>query len=322
MFSDEIERYESCFWYEHDKVHAHRGAQGSRVSIRRGLVSRWALALSLAVVPAGCLGAIGDGEVDADGAHPGGKHSGGIVFVLGLERLAAEHAHSAADEAQSRQFYRGSPAWSGQPRERSRVRCAHPRVLHRRGALGTAGYADSLQRVAVAVAAEFKKTIAEPAFAASCFASEDGGEACAQAFVKDFGVRAFRRPIADEDVAPLLDVYRAGRDTGTDGDAADCFRAGLDFTVRAILQSPDFIYLTELGDPAVPNGQPTTLTLYETASVSRIRSSPRPPTASFSRLPHRASSPRRQRSKRTFIGSRRRARIGRRRSSPASSMNG
>jgi hypothetical protein len=128
------------------------------------------------------------------------------------------------------------------------------------------GYAEGLQRVAAAAAAELRKTVAAPAFAASCFASDAGGRTCAGTFIMDFGRRAFRRPVAAAERTGLLAVYDAGVALGKAGDPADRFRSGIEWITRAALASPDFIYRTELGDAAVANGAPTTLTPYELAS--------------------------------------------------------
>ncbi|NVB39653.1 DUF1592 domain-containing protein [Pseudenhygromyxa sp. WMMC2535] len=66
------------------------------------------------------------------------------------------------------------------------------------------------------------------------------GEACAESFVRAFGTRAFRRPITDSEVARYMDLF-------IDIDAEDGFDEGLRWTVSALLQSPNFLYRTELG---------------------------------------------------------------------------
>ena len=72
-----------------------------------------------------------------------------------------------------------------------------------------------------------------------------------------------------------------GRATGTDGDVTDRLRSGLDYTVRAIFQSPHFIFRTELGamTPAAGVAAATTLTPYELASALSYGTIASPPDA-------------------------------------------
>jgi Protein of unknown function (DUF1592)/Protein of unknown function (DUF1588)/Protein of unknown function (DUF1595)/Protein of unknown function (DUF1585)/Protein of unknown function (DUF1587) len=131
----------------------------------------------------------------------------------------------------------------------------------------SAAYAAALSTMATGLATTFRKTVATPTFAASCFATDAGARTCADTFVRDFARRAFRRPLDDREVTALLGVYDAGRETGVDADATDRFRAGLDYTLRAVLQSPHFIFRTELGDGLAPAAAATQLTPYELASA-------------------------------------------------------
>jgi hypothetical protein len=72
--------------------------------------------------------------------------------------------------------------------------------------------------------------------------SAAGGEACARTFVSSFGARAFRRPLTDEEIAGLLEAFHVGADGYTYAD-------GIDLVTRVLLQSPGFLYATELGEP-------------------------------------------------------------------------
>ena len=63
-------------------------------------------------------------------------------------------------------------------------------------------------------------------------------EPCAQRIVSGLAERAYRRPLADGDLKPLMAFYRAGR-LGTD------FDSGIRRALTAILASPDFLYRTE-----------------------------------------------------------------------------
>jgi hypothetical protein len=143
----------------------------------------------------------------------------------------------------------------------------------------SAAYVGGLKTMAEGLGGLFRATVAMPAFDAGCFASEDGARTCADKLVRDLGARAFRRPLADREVTALLGVFDAGRATGTDGDVADRLRSGLDYTVRAIFQSPHFIFRTELGAGTAPANAATTLTPYELASALSYGTIASPPDA-------------------------------------------
>jgi len=81
--------------------------------------------------------------------------------------------------------------------------------------------------------------------------------ACVGAFVDRFVPRAFRRPLDATERAALLALYTAGAKTAS----AD----GVRLLIDAVLQSPSFLYRTELGT-AVVSGKPTALTPYELAT--------------------------------------------------------
>jgi hypothetical protein len=61
---------------------------------------------------------------------------------------------------------------------------------------------------------------------------------CATKFIKQFGRRAYRRPLDDEEVATFQRLFDQGR-TGVD------FANGVRLVVQTMLQSPKFIYLVE-----------------------------------------------------------------------------
>lgn len=81
-----------------------------------------------------------------------------------------------------------------------------------------------------------------------CDPSEVGEETCAGAFIRDFGARAFRRPLGGKEIERLEGVFRAG------SEAAD-FRTGVELVIQTALQSPSFLYHVE-GDGEVIQGTP------------------------------------------------------------------
>ena len=62
---------------------------------------------------------------------------------------------------------------------------------------------------------------------------------CAEQILSDLARRAFRRPVGEADLVPLLEFYRAGREAGG-------FEEGIRRGLMAILASTKFLYRTEL----------------------------------------------------------------------------
>jgi hypothetical protein len=90
------------------------------------------------------------------------------------------------------------------------------------------------------------------------------GVTCAATFVSSFGAQVYRRPVTTAEAANLATVYQAAvtGDTGTSP-----YNDGIDLITRTMLQSPGFLYVTELG-PDAPSADPSlTLTPYELAST-------------------------------------------------------
>jgi len=131
-----------------------------------------------------------------------------------------------------------------------------------------AGQLDTIAQQIVTSARE----VGEIAYLAPCADPTGGGETCARAFIQRFAAKAYRRPVTAADVDPLIELYRAVAAEG--GNYLD----GLDLVVRAILQAPSFVYLTELGDStaASPPGK-TRLTPDETASALSYLVTANPP---------------------------------------------
>jgi hypothetical protein len=80
-----------------------------------------------------------------------------------------------------------------------------------------------------------------------------------EAFARSLGRRAFGRPLADDEVRRLRDVYDVG--VATEG-----HDAGLRLVAQAVLLSPHFLYRTELGPDGAPPDADVELTPYELAS--------------------------------------------------------
>lgn len=74
------------------------------------------------------------------------------------------------------------------------------------------------------------------------FVCHEDNERCATKILSTLARRAYRRPVTDADIRPLLAFYRSERKTGT-------FEGGIELALRAMLVSPDFLFRIER-DPA------------------------------------------------------------------------
>jgi hypothetical protein len=93
-----------------------------------------------------------------------------------------------------------------------------------------ASYATAAETVADLAAANLPKFV-------PCDPAGDAA-GCGVQFIKQFGRRAYRRPLDATEVAKLDQLFEMGR-TGAD------FANGVRLTVQAMLQSPKFLYLVE-----------------------------------------------------------------------------
>jgi hypothetical protein len=84
----------------------------------------------------------------------------------------------------------------------------------------------------------------------------------ARAFVSSFGLRAFRRPLSEEEITKHLALFNQGP---TLYPGADAFVAGANIVIQAMLQSPHFLYRTELSTAAA-GATTVKLNDYEVAS--------------------------------------------------------
>jgi hypothetical protein len=84
-------------------------------------------------------------------------------------------------------------------------------------------------------------------------------DACATNFIRNFGARAFRRTLDDARVAKYQSLYAARK-------AADGFTVAIELVMRAMLQSPYFLYRVELGSGRTAGTPIVKLTPEETAA--------------------------------------------------------
>jgi hypothetical protein len=84
----------------------------------------------------------------------------------------------------------------------------------------------------------------------------------ARAFITSFGQRAFRRPLTEAEITSHLAIFNQGATPYPGGDA---FNSGANLVIQAMLQSPHFLYRTELSTAAA-GATSVKLNDYEVAS--------------------------------------------------------
>ncbi len=108
------------------------------------------------------------------------------------------------------------------------------------------------------------KVTADPALLATLVPANAPADASgrARAFISGFGSRAFRRPLTEAEITSHLALFNQGP---TLYPGVDAFKAGANIVIQALLQSPHFLYRTELSTAAGANGK-VPLNDYEVAS--------------------------------------------------------
>lgn len=109
-------------------------------------------------------------------------------------------------------------------------------LMNNAGALDVSSLlADQVRAAAEAAAGEADLSLLVP-----CDPEAIGKTACATLFIEDFGLRAFRRPLTQDDLDRYLSLWESvAREDG--------FDAGARWVITAMLQSPHFLYRMELG---------------------------------------------------------------------------
>lgn len=123
------------------------------------------------------------------------------------------------------------------------------------GALQVSGlladqYRDAAEKVADQIVADLPGRL-------GCDPASDGEEACAHAFIARFGKQVYRRPLTASEAKRYQSLWKEAA-------AGEGFAGGLRWTIAAMLQSPGFLYRTELGEHAGDGIYE--LTAYELAS--------------------------------------------------------
>jgi hypothetical protein len=127
---------------------------------------------------------------------------------------------------------------------------------------GTAPVSELVVEQYMRVAEEIAETaMADVDTLVPCPAGTDEA-ACGQQFVDDFGMRAFRRPLTEDERVVLVGLFEQGRE-------AAGLAGGLQMVVQTALQSPQFLYHVELGMPQ-PGGTQDIVALGEYELASKL----------------------------------------------------
>jgi hypothetical protein len=94
----------------------------------------------------------------------------------------------------------------------------------------------------------------------TCTPSSSEDEECLRDFVSEFGRSVFRRPLEDDETERYAGLAVLAATTASD------FWAGVEYSLAAFLQSPNFLYRAELGKPSDIGDGTRVLEAYEMAS--------------------------------------------------------
>jgi hypothetical protein len=227
-----------------------------------GLLSGCLAALSTLLSVVACTGTIGDGGDAAGGGSTPGTVGGGA----GNPTLCGSSAQLAA--APIRRLNRfeydntvrdllsdaSGPAREFPAEERQSG-------FNNNGAALTVSplLAESYLSAAERLAAEaVEKNMAVLTPSPACDLGQDDA-ACVQSFIQQFGERAYRGPLAADEVSVLQDVYAAGKTSGG-------HKNGLKLAITTMLISPRYLYRVEFGVPAATGETVVRLDSWEMAS--------------------------------------------------------
>ena len=167
-----------------------------------------------------------------------------VTVTAGAHDVVATFLNQTAalDETPRLPFLRPFPAGNNVPETRLG---ASLRSVEISGPHGTAVTGDSASRRRI--------------FVCQPGASEGGAVRCSNTILRTLARRAYRRPVTDADVQPLLELYREGREQGG-------FEVGIERALRRLLVSPEFLYRVEVDPPNHRAGRAYTISDIELAS--------------------------------------------------------
>ena len=257
-------------------------------SILRLRLARLAGALSVGVVLAGCTSAVGNGQSGGPAGNggpggPGGPGTGGSgtggsgqgVNGLGGDQYAVPSSPPAPVLVQAPRLARLSrQQWSNTIRELLKLKdiADIDSGVSGDALIGFDNQADALyvteslrQQLADAAEKLADKVTGDATVLASLVPADAPADTAGRgrAFITAFGQRAFRRPLTDAEVTTHLALFNQGP---TLYPGVDAFKAGVSLVIQALLQSPYFLYRTELGTGAAAVAGKVPLSDYEVSA--------------------------------------------------------
>lgn len=250
-----------------------KGANRGRGGPSASAVIRWGQVIGL-VLSTGCYtGArveVGFGGEDpaADDEEDEGSAEAGEDPIGGDQELACDESARDVGEPVVRRLTRheynaavadlvgdtSSPADSFLPESVSQFGFSNVADALRVGSVEAFEFQSAAGSIAAATAADrFEQVF-------PCALAEAADDGCVDQFVAQFGQRAFRRPLSEDEQARYVDLYLTGVQTYGE-------RGGVQVVVDAMLQSPFFLYRTELGQGAPDERGRVRLGPYEIASA-------------------------------------------------------
>jgi hypothetical protein len=237
-------------------------------SVLKSLLPLWS---ALMVISVGCTGVVGNDGMPAAGGSTGPTPTDpGIIGAgpgMGPNALACTPGNPAATTRFFRlthaQYENSVRALTGLdvqaavdfPTDQNQAGFDRGMDLQVGDALGKAyrATAETIAAQVLSTPAAYQKVVGcDPA----------GGDACARTFLAEFGRRAYRRPLTENEKTTYSALFTQGA-TLVDGTATP-FQKGVQTAVQAFLQSPHFLYRTELSTTQA--GGLVTLSGFEIAS--------------------------------------------------------
>jgi hypothetical protein len=146
------------------------------------------------------------------------------------------------------------------------------------GVVVNGNLASQIMNVAETIAAnQAAKQVASLGCALSSSPSASPQDPCAVQYITGRGKAAFRRPPTTDEIDGLYSVYLTGFQNPYEG--TDAPTSGIQLVIAAMIQSPAFLYRSELGDPNDTTSPTPALTQYEIATQIAYLATAAPPDA-------------------------------------------
>lgn len=203
-------------------------------------------AVALLVASIGCEGALEGGDQAGAAGSTGAGSNGGAASVQGVSLVTrvARLTHSQYDKTVAALLgVTDKPASSFAPDSSDGYAFDNGIDLRVDGRLGPQ-YRAAAEELA-------EKVASDSAFLARFVSCSEGSPGCSDQLIAELGQRAFRRPLNDAEKTRFAALFARGAELVGSGNA---FRDGVRLVVEALLQSPQFLYRTELSSQVGADG--------------------------------------------------------------------